>query len=650
MMKKITTFLSDKKEKIFLIIFFFYQIIFSAQGYAQTLSVQGKITVLRYPVKNASVTFIDNTDTTRKASALTDASGNYQIDLTVTSVNTENNLPKKFELEQNYPNPFSSSTSIPYDLNKGSDIKVTIYDILGRVVRKFNIGQQSVGTHNLTWNGCNEFGQKVASGIYFYRLDTDGQSQVKKMVFNQNGKNLFVFPHLYLSTENSFSSKMNKTESIQGNTFTIRIQNTNSTLPRVVSEDVENVVLQKDTTINLSVSYIPVTTINLDSLHQVIRGYGAANILPWRPDMTDSEIQTAFGTGNNHLGFTILRLRVPPDSNQWSANLATAKKAYDMGVKIIATPWSPPASMKNDSSLVSGELLESSYSEYAAFLNAFVNYMGRNGVPLYGISIQNEPDVSVSYESCDWNAAQFLNFCKNNAQSIGARIIMPESFHFDHSLSDPTLNDSVAASHVSIIGGHIYGGGISPYPLAKSKGKEVWMTEYLINSSGNGSNMDTSWAAALLTAQSINNCMNADMNAYVWWYIVRFYGPIDDGTYNSADKGNITKKGFVMSQFARFIRPGYVRVESSVYPPTNDISFTAYKDPLSSKTVIVAINSGSADAETIFEIQSGKMTTEFTPYTTSASKNCEQGNAFNVSGENFTYTLEPSSITTFVSN
>jgi glucuronoarabinoxylan endo-1,4-beta-xylanase len=647
MMKKfITNLLIKKSDQIFILIFCLIPLL---QADAQNVTVSGRLTASKFAVKNASVIFIDNSDTTNKFSALTDDSGNYQINLGITSVNTDNILPKKFELEQNYPNPFSAFTDIPYDLNEGCDIKVTIYDILGRVVRKFDVGQQSVGSHNVTWNGFNDFGQKVASGIYFYRLEASGESQVKKMVFNQDGKGIFVVPHSYAPKEKTYSAA-GKINSILGNTFTLRIQNTNSTLPRVVSEDIENVVLQKDTTINLSVSYIPVTAINLDSLHQVIRGYGAANILPWRPDMTDSEIQTAFGTGNNHLGFTILRLRVPPDSNQWSANLATTKKAYDMGVKIIATPWSPPASMKTNNSLVSGELKESSYSDYADFLNAFVNYMSRNGVPLYAISIQNEPDVSVTYESCDWNASQFLNFCKNNAQSIGARIIMPESFHFDHSLSNPTLNDSVAASHVSIIGGHIYGGGISPYPLAKSKGKEVWMTEYLINSSGNGSNMDTSWAAALLTAQSINNCMNADMNAYVWWYIVRFYGPIDDGTYKSADKGNITKKGFVMSQFARFIRPGYVRVESSVYPPTNDISFTAYKDSLSSKTVIVAINSGSDDAETIFEIQGGKMTTEFTPYTTSASKNCEQGNAFNVSGENFTYTLEPSSITTFVSN
>ena len=54
--------------------------------------------------------------------------------------------------------------------------------------------------------------------------------------------------------------------------------------------------------------------IELDNTHQLIRGFGAANIVAWRPDMTDSEIETAFGTGEGQLGFTILRLMIEPTS------------------------------------------------------------------------------------------------------------------------------------------------------------------------------------------------------------------------------------------------------------------------------------------------------------------------------------------------
>jgi glucuronoarabinoxylan endo-1,4-beta-xylanase len=321
-----------------------------------------------------------------------------------------------------------------------------------------------------------------------------------------------------------------------------------------------------------------------------------------------------------------------------------------MGAKIIASPWTPPASMKSNSSLVGGELKESSYADYAAYLKSFGDYMANSGVSLYAISLQNEPDANVSYQSCDWSATQLLNFCKNNAQSVGYRIMMPESQGFVHALSDPTLNDSVAAANVSIIAGHIYAGGLAQYPLAESKGKEVWMTEYLINSGSPPTNLsiDTGWTGAMQTAQSINNCMKASMSAYVWWYIVRYYGPIADGTY--AAKGAVTKKGYVMSQFARFIRPGLYRVESSIYPVIGGVDISAYKDPSSSKVVIVAINTRSTQAETVFRIQNGAMMTTLTPYTTSEFKNCEKGNEFEVTSDYFTLTLDPSSITTFVSN
>jgi len=301
--------------------------------------------------------------------------------------------------------------------------------------------------------------------------------------------------------------------------------------------------------------------INFDSTHQIISGFGGANVIIFgRPNMTDSQIETAFGTGEGQLGFTILRLSIQTNSNQWSTNVNAARKAYDMGAKIIASPWSPPASMKSNSSTVGGELNESSYADYAAHLNAFADFMSNNDAPLYAISVQNEPDISVTYESCDWSPSQMLKFVKENGSSIGTRLMAPESFQFRRNMSDPLLNDSIAAANLDILAGHIYGGGLSNYPLAKEKGKEIWMTEYLINSgstsSTNPTSVDTGLVGAMQTAKSIHDCMVANMSAYVWWYIVRFYGPIDDGTFNSANAGNITTKGYVMSQIARFVRPG----------------------------------------------------------------------------------------------
>jgi glucuronoarabinoxylan endo-1,4-beta-xylanase len=291
--------------------------------------------------------------------------------------------------------------------------------------------------------------------------------------------------------------------------------------------------------------------------------------------------------------------------------------------------------MKTNDNIVGGELNDTSYASYAAHLKSFADYMASNGAPLYAVSLQNEPDANVTYESCSWDGTQFLNFCKNNAPSVGYRIMMPESQNFVHALSDPTLNDSVAAANVSIIAGHIYGGGLDPYPLAVSKGKEVWMTEHIINE------YDTSIAGNLAVGLEINDCMNAGMNAYVWWYIVRFYGPINEN-------GGITERGYVMSQFSKFVRPGYYKIKCNP-TPQRYISLTAYKDSSSSKVVMVVINSSSSPVVQTFSTINGTMSS-FTPYTTSAAKKCEQGNDVAVSNGSFTVSLDASSITTFVSN
>ncbi len=218
-------------------------------------------------------------------------------------------------------------------------------------------------------------------------------------------------------------------------------------------------------------------SVSTDSTKQMIRGFGAADILPWLPDMKAGDITRAFGTGPGQIGFSILRFRLPSQQAEVSLNLPTAQAATAMGVTLFASPWSPPASMKSNNSIVGGHLNDTSYASFAAWLKPFADYMSANGAPLHAVSVQYEPDVSVTYESCDWNAAQLFRFARDFSHAVVTPIIIPESFHFNHALSDSILNDPVAAANVSIIGGHLYGGGLSSYPLAESKGKELWMTE-----------------------------------------------------------------------------------------------------------------------------------------------------------------------------
>src|SRR3990172_5766781 len=334
-----------------------------------------------------------------------------------------------------------------------------------------------------------------------------------------------------------------------------------------------------------------VARIDLDSTHQVIRGFGAANILPWRPDMNDNEIETAFGAEDGQLGFTILRLMIEPNSASWSQNVRTAMKASDMGVLIFASPWNAPTGMLET---VNGlkRVIHDRYEDYAYHLEEFNYFMESKGVPIYAISVQNEPDYG---DWTRWTAQEMLTFMKDYASIIGTKVMAPESFQFRRGMSDPLLNDSSACANLDIVGGHIYGGGVAPYPLAESKGKEIWMTEHYTDSQNSGN----LWPMALAVGKEIHDVMTAGMNAYVWWYIVRFYGPISDGTNDIGKKGEVTKRGYIMSHYSRFIRPGYHRVECNGYPQSS-IYVSAYKDSSSSKVVVVALNYGIRDKDQTF--------------------------------------------------
>ena len=95
--------------------------------------------------------------------------------------------PRETELLANYPNPFNPETWIPYRLAEDAFVALTIYDLSGQVVRKFEIGHRIAAAYEnrskaVYWDGRNEFGEPVASGIYFYTLTTGDYSATRRMV------------------------------------------------------------------------------------------------------------------------------------------------------------------------------------------------------------------------------------------------------------------------------------------------------------------------------------------------------------------------------------------------------------------------------------------------------------------------------------
>ena len=90
--------------------------------------------------------------------------------------------PLEFRLQQNYPNPLNPTTTIKYQIPSASDVNLTIYNSVGQKVRTLYSGQRNAGTYEVQWDGKNEMGNEVSSGIYFYQLKAGSRQQVNKMI------------------------------------------------------------------------------------------------------------------------------------------------------------------------------------------------------------------------------------------------------------------------------------------------------------------------------------------------------------------------------------------------------------------------------------------------------------------------------------
>lgn len=94
----------------------------------------------------------------------------------------ESRLPTKFSLEQSYPNPFNPTVSIKYALPQNAEVRLVIYNIFGRVVRTLLDEAKEAGYYTVTWDGRDDAGLQVASGIYFYRITAGHFAETKRMI------------------------------------------------------------------------------------------------------------------------------------------------------------------------------------------------------------------------------------------------------------------------------------------------------------------------------------------------------------------------------------------------------------------------------------------------------------------------------------
>ncbi len=433
--------------------------------------------------------------------------------------------------------------------------------------------------------------------------------------------------------------------------------------------------------------------VSFGTTYQTIRGFGGASV--WLGTMPP-KVATALFSPTSGLNLSILRVRIDPEGSatgggtygdpyetgEWDQELANGKAAVanNPNAIVFASPWSPPAAWKLNGSSVSddgetwnqsfnscsegtgycgGYLDPSHYADYATYLEDFVTYFNTNaGFNLYAISMQNEPEENVTYESCVWTPEEMDTWVANNAPTItsdpySTKLIMPESDVFNPVDAAATLNDPDAEGHVSIIGGHIYGGPpTAPYSIpAGDTPKELWMTEF-----GPLSSAQLTFVQALVpyAVDLHDSLVNGQLNAYVWWGAFGYTTgscSTNAGTCGLVDySGNVMAPGEVMGQYSKFIQPGYVRAEATA-SPTSGVYVSAYTGTVSGTHhyVIVATNTNTTVQNINFTLSDAPTTiSAMTPTQSTSAAGLVPESAVSVTGGQFYYSLPAQSIVTFV--
>ena len=91
-------------------------------------------------------------------------------------------VPTDFALHDNYPNPFNPTTTLRFDLPEISDVRLTIYNVLGKRVKSFKMQNTPAGYHSIRWDATNDFGSPVSAGVYLYQLQAKDFVKTKKMI------------------------------------------------------------------------------------------------------------------------------------------------------------------------------------------------------------------------------------------------------------------------------------------------------------------------------------------------------------------------------------------------------------------------------------------------------------------------------------
>jgi glucuronoarabinoxylan endo-1,4-beta-xylanase len=404
--------------------------------------------------------------------------------------------------------------------------------------------------------------------------------------------------------------------------------------------------------------------VDWNNIHQRIDGFGASSA--WRSTWTANEADMFFSTNSetgtsidgktnfsfNGIGLSLLRSRV--NTNGISTyESSIMQMAQARGARVWSTPWSPPPIFKSNDNPNGGDFVSANNQAYASLLAQYVvNMKTQYGVNIYALSVQNEPDVSQSYESCIWTAAQIDQFVPYLASALAAsnvtstKIVAAEDEYWETNLYATTMMDPTASTNTSIVACHDYSGSPpndvpAQLPLYANTNAAEWETE-TAKLSGNGA-FDPSMTDAIYWATRIHMFMTiSQVNAWHYWWLISD-NPDNEGLTDT--NGIPAQRMYVLGQYSRFVRPNNYRIDLANYNPYAILG-TAYKDPVSGNFAIVVANTNSTPTTQSFYFTNFTATT-VTPWITSSDQSLAAQSPVTVTNSTFSYVIPGMSVVTF---
>lgn len=379
-------------------------------------------------------------------------------------------------------------------------------------------------------------------------------------------------------------------------------------------------------------------------LRQTMDGFGGCD----RNCVTFSDAQADFffGTGAGQLGLSLMRTTMYPDGSGSAGFPTNLTKAAARGAKIWMTPWTAPASFKtNNDENNGGHLLASKYTAWTDIMTGFqLTCQSSAGIDLYAISVQGEPDFVAPYNSMIYTDAEMVAFLKVFYPVLAAlvpvpRLIVPEPASASNLAGFITAiqADGTTAPYLDIVGWHQYDGN-NTSPIASHPN---WMTEMSYFTP-----FDATMTNALQMVADIHAAITIG-NVTAWHYWELLGGNQADNEnlvgYNGAPTQS-TKRSYALGNFAKFIRPGYVRVGTT--GTVSGVSLTAYQKASTKSSTIVATNTTASAIYLTIRV-TGVTLALVTPYETSATRDLESLAPLPVTNGRFGAVLPALSVTTF---